>query len=157
MKLTTSSLLLTLLLIITAFSTLSFSTRPGSEGPFYDELKNSKNKGGSNNNNNNNGNGGGIGGFFGSVPGFGNIPGFGNGVIGGGYGSGYGGPNGGSSKGGIIRPTVVCKDKGPCYNKKLTCPAKCFTSYSRSGKGYGGGGGGGGCTMDCKKKCTAYC
>ncbi|KAG2240634.1 hypothetical protein Bca52824_090598 [Brassica carinata] len=30
-------------------------------------------------------------------------------------------------------------------------------SFSRSGKGYGGGGGGGGCTMDCKKKCIAYC
>ncbi|KVH89590.1 glycine-rich protein 5-like [Cynara cardunculus var. scolymus] len=104
----------------------------------------------------------GSGGFFGpgSGPGF-NIPGFGNnwpgnGGVGGGYGSGYGGPKGGHSKSGVIRPTVVCKDKGPCYKKKLTCPAKCFTSYSRSGKGYGGGGGGGGCTMDCKK-CVAYC
>nr|POE76418.1 hypothetical protein CFP56_19865 [Quercus suber] len=96
-----------------------------------------------------------MGGFFSPGGGF-NIPGFGNGV-GGGYGGGFGGPNGGYSKGGIIRPTVVCKDKGPCYNKKLTCPAKCFTSYSNSGKGYGGGGGGGGCTMDCKNKCIAYC
>ncbi|KAK9267514.1 hypothetical protein L1049_009942 [Liquidambar formosana] len=70
---------------------------------------------------------------------------------------GYGGPGGGYAKGGVIRPTVVCKDKGPCYKKKVTCPAKCFTSYSGSGKNYGGGGGGGGCTIDCKKKCTAYC
>lgn len=96
------------------------------------------------------------GGFFGPGGGF-NIPGFGNGIIGGGYGGGYGGPNGGYSRGGIIRPTVVCREIGPCYKKKLRCPAKCFRSYSRSGKGYGSGGGGGGCTMDCKKKCVAYC
>ncbi|KAL7593268.1 glycine-rich RNA-binding protein 1 [Lactuca sativa] len=101
------------------------------------------------------------GGFFGpgTGPGF-NIPGMGNNWpgngVGGGYGSGYGGPKGGHSKSGVVSPTVVCKDKGPCYKKKLTCPAKCFTAYSRSGKGYGGGGGGGGCTMDCKK-CVAYC
>ncbi|KAK2969863.1 hypothetical protein RJ640_030172 [Escallonia rubra] len=101
---------------------------------------------------------GGPGGYFGPGGGF-DIPGMGNGWgnMGGGYGSGYGGPTGGYSKGGIVRPTVVCTDKGPCYKKKLTCPAKCFTSYSRSGKGYGGGGGGGGCSMDCKKKCVAYC
>ncbi|KAL8192509.1 hypothetical protein R6Q57_027694 [Mikania cordata] len=99
-------------------------------------------------------------GFFGpgsgggfNIPKFGNWPGAG---VGGGYGAGYGGPKGGHSKSGVIRPTMVCKDKGPCYKKKLTCPAKCFTAYSRSGKGYGGGGGGGGCTMDCKK-CVAYC
>ncbi|KAK6917486.1 hypothetical protein RJ641_018237 [Dillenia turbinata] len=100
----------------------------------------------------------GPGGFL--PPGF-DIPGFGsgwrNGIIGGGYGSGYGGPSGGHSRNGIIRPTVECKEKGPCYKKKLTCPAKCFSSYSRSGKGYGAGGGGGGCTIDCKKKCIAYC
>ncbi|CDO99610.1 unnamed protein product [Coffea canephora] len=77
------------------------------------------------------------GGFFGPGGGF-NIPGFG-------------------TVGGIIRPTVVCKEKGPCYKKKLICPAKCFSSFSRSGKGYGAGGGGGGCTMDCKKNCVAYC
>ncbi|KAI4371070.1 hypothetical protein MLD38_019344 [Melastoma candidum] len=92
------------------------------------------------------------------IPGFEGQPwsGFG-GMGGGGYGFGFGGPSGGYSKGGVIRPTVVCKQKGPCYKKKLTCPAKCFTSYSRSGKGYGAGGGGGGCTMDCEKKCVAYC
>ncbi|KAF8409339.1 hypothetical protein HHK36_005414 [Tetracentron sinense] len=111
------------------------------------ESENSKGKGGS-------------GGFFGpgggfEIPGFGN--GWGNGIIDGGYGAGYGGPSGGYSKGGIIRPTVVCKEKGPCYQKQLTCPAKCFTSYSRSGKNYGAGGGGGGCTMDCNHKCIAHC
>ncbi|CAN0852818.1 hypothetical protein LINGRAHAP2_LOCUS5431 [Linum grandiflorum] len=96
--------------------------------------------------------------FFGPGTGFG-VPEFGKGwdMGGGGYGSGYGGPKGGHSKNGVYRPTVVCKEKGPCLNKKLRCPAKCFTSYSHSGKGYGGGGGGGGCTMDCKKKCVAYC
>ncbi|KAK7331881.1 hypothetical protein VNO80_28624 [Phaseolus coccineus] len=130
----------------------SFATRPASNP---DQLNHSKdnNKGGA-------AAAGGPGGFFGpgggfSIPGFGS--GFGNGIVGGGYGSGYGGPDGGSSKGGIIRPTVVCKDRGPCFQKKVTCPAKCFSSFSRSGKGYGGGGGGGGCTIDCKKKCIAYC
>ncbi|CAG7898036.1 unnamed protein product, partial [Brassica rapa] len=98
---------------------------------------------------------------FGGVPGFDGIPGFGNGFpgtgVGGGYGGGYGGPSGGFGKGGVVRPTVTCRVKGPCNGKKLRCPAKCFSSFSRSGKGYGGGGGGGGCTMDCKKKCIAYC
>ncbi|XP_059291026.1 glycine-rich cell wall structural protein-like [Lycium ferocissimum] len=97
------------------------------------------------------------GGGFGFVPGGGfNIPGFGPGGSGG-YGGGFGGPTGGHAKGGIIRPTVVCKDKGPCFGKKLKCPSKCFKSFSRAGKGYGYGGGSGGCTMDCKKKCVAYC
>ncbi|XP_073280829.1 uncharacterized protein [Primulina huaijiensis] len=98
----------------------------------------------------------GMGGFFGPGGGF-NIPRFPPGFGGGGFGGGYGGPKGGYAKGGVIRPTVVCKDKGPCYKKKLACPAKCFTSYSHAGKGYGGGGGGGGCTIDCKNKCVAYC
>ncbi|XP_010547257.1 PREDICTED: cold shock domain-containing protein 4 [Tarenaya hassleriana] len=104
----------------------------------------------------------GNGGYYGpgSEPGF-SIPGFGsgwgNGIIGGGYGGGYGGPKGGYGKGGVVRPKVVCKEKGPCFMKTLQCPAKCFKSFSRSGKGYGGGGGGGGCTIDCKSKCIAYC
>lgn len=91
----------------------------------------------------------------------GNIPPAYRGIIGGGgsggWGGGYGGPSGGSGTGGVVRPVVTCKVKGPCYGKKLRCPSKCFTSWSRSGKGYGGGGGGGGCSMDCKKKCTASC
>uniref|UniRef100_A0A0D9ZBI8 Uncharacterized protein n=1 Tax=Oryza glumipatula TaxID=40148 RepID=A0A0D9ZBI8_9ORYZ len=87
-----------------------------------------------------------------TIPGFGSIPG-----MGGGWGGGYGTPSGGYSRGGVVVPTVVCSEKGPCYRKKVTCPKKCFSSYSSSGKGYGGGGGGGGCTIDCKTKCTAYC
>ncbi|CAI9783829.1 unnamed protein product [Fraxinus pennsylvanica] len=68
------------------------------------------------------------------------------GVIGGGGGNGvgYGGPNGGYSKGGTIKPTVVCQEKGPCYKKMLGCPArtsKCFTWFSGSMKGSGYGGG----------------
>lgn len=106
-------------------------------------------------------NNGKVGGFLGPGGSFG-IPGFGkgwgyDGVIGGGYGAGYGSPTGGYSKGGVIRPVVVCKESGPCYHKKVICPAKCSTSYrgSRSGKHYGAGGGS--CTIDCKKKCTAFC
>ncbi|EEF40908.1 5'-3' exoribonuclease 2 [Ricinus communis] len=139
-----------LLAILLLSGSFSSATRPEPKPTKGKSTNNPKNKGGSGND------AGGMGGFFGPGSGFG-IPGYGNGIIGGGYGAGFGGPNGGYSKGGIIRPTVVCKEKGPCYKKKLTCPAKCFTSYSRSGKGYGGGGGGGGCTMDCKKKCIAYC
>ncbi|PIN19731.1 hypothetical protein CDL12_07579 [Handroanthus impetiginosus] len=132
----------TFLILLLSFFLVSaaIATRPEPDGS-------SRNKGGGNDDF-------GIGGFLPPV-GY-NIPGLGP-VIGGGYGSGYGGPNGGRSKSGTIRPTVVCKDKGPCYLKKLTCPAKCFSAYGRSGKGFGAGGGGGGCTIDCQKKCTAYC
>lgn len=144
------------ILFVTA--AVSLAARPGSDGSFSPELKHSKGKG---DKGGGNGNDGGMGGFFGPGGGF-NIPGLGKGWgggngVGGGYGVGVGGPNGGYAKGGVTRPTVVCNEKGPCYNKKLTCPAKCFTSYSHAGKGYGSGGGGGGCTMDCKKKCIAYC
>lgn len=130
--------------LLLSTTNLSLSARPDSSKP------KTKAKGG--------GNDGDPGGFFGPGGGFG-IPGLGSGWgnAGGGYGAGYGGPSGGYSKGGVIRPTVVCKEKGPCYKKKVTCPAKCFTSYSRSGKNFGGGGGGGGCTIDCKKNCVAYC
>lgn len=146
-----------LLLLLTTTTTFSFATRPADS--FTPELKAVKGKPTTDPNNKGVGSGTDPGnGFFGPGGGFG-VPGFENGWgnFGGGYGGGYGGPSGGYSKGGTIRPTVVCKEKGPCYMKKLTCPAKCFTSYSRSGKNYGAGGGGGGCTMDCKKKCTAYC
>lgn len=144
------SLLFTILLLTL---TLSYSRPSRPTGSNSDQLK--KNSKG---NNNKNDKGYGSGGYFGpgSQPGTGfGLPGFsGNdwGNMGGGYGGGYGG----FSKGGVVRPTVVCKEKGHCYMKKLTCPAKCFKSFSRSGKGYGGGGGGGGCTIDCKK-CVAYC
>uniref|UniRef100_A0A0E0KHD4 Glycine-rich protein n=1 Tax=Oryza punctata TaxID=4537 RepID=A0A0E0KHD4_ORYPU len=94
---------------------------------------------------------------FGSIPGMGGMGGFNVPGMGGGWGGGYGTPSGGYSRGGVVVPTVVCSERGPCYKKKVTCPKKCFSSYSSSGKGYGGGGGGGGCTIDCKTKCTAYC
>lgn len=97
------------------------------------------------------GGGGGFVGFFGPGNEFG-IPDFG-----GGYGGGFGGPSGGYAKGGVVTATVMCKEKGPCYGKKLRCPEKCFKAFSQAGKGYGYGGGGGGCTMDCTKKCVAYC
>ncbi|XP_020194812.1 uncharacterized protein [Aegilops tauschii subsp. strangulata] len=102
---------------------------------------------------------GGVGGGGGmpNIPGIGTIPGFTVPGMGGGWGGGYGGPDGGYSRGGVAASTTVCSEKGPCYKKKLTCPKKCFSSYSGSGKGYGGGGGGGGCTVDCKTKCVAYC
>ncbi|KAJ6893425.1 heterogeneous nuclear ribonucleoprotein A3 [Populus alba x Populus x berolinensis] len=144
MKTLTIFFLLALLLVSCSLST---ETRPDPKTSTKGKPINQNNKASGND-----------GGVFGSGSGFG-IPGFdyGWGNVGGGYGGGFGGPKGGSSKGGVIKPSVVCKEKGPCYKKKLTCPAKCFTSYSRSGKGYGGGGGGGGCTIDCKKKCVAYC
>ncbi|GAB4826893.1 hypothetical protein Ancab_033771 [Ancistrocladus abbreviatus] len=169
-----TNLLLPLILIITliALSSPSWATRdepkpdsgssnvnPNSSKPTKGQHQKSTGSGG--NTGGGGSSGGGVGGFFGpggrfSIPGFeGNWPG--SGIIGGGYGAGYGGPAGGRSRSGIVRPSMVCKEKGPCYMKKLTCPSKCFTSYSGSGKGYGSGGGGGGCTMDCKKKCLAYC
>ncbi|KAJ8434915.1 hypothetical protein Cgig2_003354 [Carnegiea gigantea] len=134
-KASTTTLLLLTLLLITELSTLSGAARPGPTPTGAD---------------------GGDGlPFFGPGGGFG-IPGFdtpwGQGITGGGYGYGYGSPEGGYARSGTIRPTVVCRDKGPCYMKKLTCPAKCFSSFSKSGKGYGAGGGGGGCTVDCKNK-----
>lgn len=156
----TNKLLLTLLLITITFSSLSTPTRPDQVGRNPNPTTPpaaaaaAKGRGGGGGRGDNGG-----GGFFG--PGFG-IPGFDNnnwgpGGVGGGYGYGIGGPSGGYSRGGTIVPSVVCQQRGPCFMKKLTCPAKCFSSFHRSGKGYGGGGGGGGCTMDCKKKCIAYC
>ncbi|KAM7262707.1 hypothetical protein ACFE04_000390 [Oxalis oulophora] len=152
---TKTTFLFTVLLIIATSSTTSLATRPDAS---------TKGKKGGNDASSGSGSGSGVitdpgmGGFYGGSggePGF-NIPGLGP-IVGGGYGGGYGGPSGGYGKGGIIRPTITCKEKGPCYGKKLTCPKKCFSSYHHSGKGGGGGGGGGGCSMDCKKKCVAYC
>ncbi|CAN8240888.1 unnamed protein product [Cochlearia groenlandica] len=133
-------LLLTILLI-TLTLTHSRPTRPDSDHT----KKHSKG-------NNNKGNGPSPGGYFapGTEPGTGfSLPGFSGkdwGNIGGGYGGGY-------SKESVVRQLLVCKEKNHCYMKKLTCPAKCFKYFSRSGKGYGGGG----CIIDCKKKCVAYC
>ncbi|KAJ6979006.1 heterogeneous nuclear ribonucleoprotein A3 [Populus alba x Populus x berolinensis] len=118
MKTVTIFFLLALLLVSCSLST---ETRPDPKTSTKGKPINQNNKASGND-----------GGVFGSGSGFG-IPGFdyGWGNVGGGYGGGFGGPKGGSSKGGVIKPSVVCKEKGPCYKKKLTCPAKCFTSYSR--------------------------
>ncbi|KAG6778690.1 hypothetical protein POTOM_015033 [Populus tomentosa] len=127
MKSFASFFLLALLLVACS---LSVATQPDPD-PDPDPKQSTKGKP-TNQNNRAGGNDGGMGGFFGPGPGFG-IPGFdkGWGNMGGGYGAGYGGPKGGYSKGGVVRPSVVCKERGPCYKKKLTCPAKCFTSHSR--------------------------
>ncbi|PHU26395.1 hypothetical protein BC332_04727 [Capsicum chinense] len=143
--------LLAVLFIITF--TCTFATRQVHIHPKNHVVEKTKKagNGGARNNGNNNGSGP-FGGIFGPGGGF-NIPGLGGGV----YGGGFGGPKGGFGKGGVITASVVCKEKGPCFGKKLKCPAKCYKSYSSAGKGFGFGGGSGGCTMDCKKKCVAYC
>ncbi|CAI9773209.1 unnamed protein product [Fraxinus pennsylvanica] len=100
------SIITFLLAFLIISPTLSFATQPEHTGPGSSKPKSNSNKKGS-------GKDGGMGEFFGPGGGF-NIPGFGSGWgngIGGGYGAGYGGPNGGYSKGGIIRSSVVCKEK----------------------------------------------
>lgn len=59
----------------------------------------------------------------------------------------------------LVPPSTVCTEPGPCHGKRLTCPARCFRSYSYTSEdgGGGGGGGGGGCSFDCTKRCEAYC
>ncbi|XP_039049324.1 uncharacterized protein LOC120190299 [Hibiscus syriacus] len=52
--------------------------------------------------------------------------------------------------------SIVCDEPGPCYKKKLTCPAKCYGSVNKSGSGFSASAGAGGCSMDCKT-CTATC
>ncbi|CAM0146956.1 unnamed protein product [Urochloa decumbens] len=96
------------------------------------------------------------GGFFGG----GGMPWFG----GGGPGAGAGGFFGGWGEGGlgyrrgaVVPPSVVCAEKGPCQGKRLTCPARCFRSYSYKSAHGGGGGGGGGCSFDCTSRCAATC
>lgn len=68
------------------------------------------------------------------------------------WGAGYGGAGGHE----MARPSTVCMEKGACYKKRLTCPEKCFKSFSFKDKHGGGGGGGGGCSFDCNK-CEATC
>eukprot|EP00252_Welwitschia_mirabilis_P017298 TRINITY_DN38347_c0_g1_i1.p1 TRINITY_DN38347_c0_g1~~TRINITY_DN38347_c0_g1_i1.p1 ORF type:complete len:155 (-),score=9.81 TRINITY_DN38347_c0_g1_i1:260-724(-) len=98
------------------------------------------------------------GGAGGGIPGFGNsggIPGVvGNvpGVAGNGW--PFAGPPPLDSG---FAPSFVCTDRGPCYNKRLTCPSRCFKYSGRVGSHGGGGGGGGGCSFDCKHSCRAFC
>ncbi|CAN4079010.1 unnamed protein product [Withania somnifera] len=142
----TTLTLLAILLLITIAST--FATRHVVEKTKQVEVRNNgtHNGGGPKTKKPGSGGSGSFGGFFGPGGGF-NIPGLGGGGV---YGGGFG-------KGGVVSASVVCKEKGPCLGKKLRCPAKCYQSFSSAGKGYGFGGGSGGCTMDCKKKCVAYC
>lgn len=153
-----------ILIILLLIASYSGSTRPGSTMPSPPPLDQHSNSKGNDKSKGdiiggwNHHFGGGAGDyddFFGPRGRF-TIPRFRNG-FGGGYGAGFGGPDGGYSKNGEIRQSLVCKEKGPCYGKNVTCPARCFTSFSRSGQNFGAGGGGGGCTVDCKKKCIASC
>ncbi|GJN10386.1 hypothetical protein PR202_ga28474 [Eleusine coracana subsp. coracana] len=101
-------------------------------------------------------------GFFGDgggAPGRGGFFGGGGGG-GGGGGAGFGGWGAGGTwyrRGAVVPPSTVCAERGPCHGKRLTCPARCFKSYSYRSKNGGGGGGGGGCSFDCTKRCVASC
>ena len=63
----------------------------------------------------------------------------------------------GYRRGAVVPPSMVCAEQGPCRGKRLTCPARCFRSFSYKGKNGGGGGGGGGCSFDCTTRCVATC
>ncbi|RLN33081.1 eggshell protein 2A-like [Panicum miliaceum] len=83
-------------------------------------------------------------------PGAGFFGGWGEGGVGVGVGVGY-------RRGAPVPPSMVCAEQGPCRGKRLTCPARCFRSFSYKGKNGGGGGGGGGCSFDCASRCVATC
>ncbi|CAL9237941.1 unnamed protein product [Arabidopsis halleri] len=147
---TTKLNLLFTILLLTLTLSQSRPSRPessSSTGSYSDQFK--KNSKG---NYNKNDKGYGSGGY----PGLTTEPATGFILPGSGPGGSYSELSGENNKGRVVRPTVVCKEKGHCYKKELTCPAKCFKSSSRNVKVYIGSGGGGGCTIDCKK-CVAYC
>ncbi|CAN6170786.1 unnamed protein product [Urochloa humidicola] len=77
----------------------------------------------------------------------------------GGFFGGWGEGGLGYRRGAVVPPSVVCTEQGPCHGKRLTCPARCFRSYSYKSAhgGGGGGGGGGGCSFDCTTRCAATC
>ncbi|CAN6202923.1 unnamed protein product [Urochloa humidicola] len=104
------------------------------------------------------------GGFFGGgggMPWFGPGGGGGGAVPGGaaagGFFGGWGEGGLGYQRGAVVPPSVVCAEEGPCHGKRLTCPARCFRSYSYKSAHGGGGGGGGGCSFDCTTRCAATC
>ncbi|XP_062190126.1 uncharacterized protein LOC133893170 [Phragmites australis] len=74
-----------------------------------------------------------------------------------GFFGGWGAGVPGYRRGAVVPPSTVCAEQGPCHGKRLTCPAKCFKSFSYGGKHGGGGGGGGGCSFDCSRRCVASC
>ncbi|RCV09371.1 hypothetical protein SEVIR_2G026900v4 [Setaria viridis] len=100
--------------------------------------------------------GGNPGGFFGA-----GMPWFGGGGAGGpgagGFFGGWGEGGRGYRRGAVVPPSMVCAEQGPCRGKRLTCPARCFRSFSYKGAHGGGGGGGGGCSFDCTTRCVATC
>lgn len=110
-----------------------------------------------NNNNNENRNPGGGGGdpgaFFAGMPRFsgGGVPGSGR------FFGGWGEGGLGYRRGVVVPPSTVCPQDGPCRGKRLTCPPRCFRTFSYGGKNGGGGGGGGGCSFDCTERCAATC
>ncbi|KAJ1287596.1 hypothetical protein BS78_02G021900 [Paspalum vaginatum] len=96
--------------------------------------------------------------FFAGMPFFGGrgAPGGAGGFFGGaGWGEGGGGL--GYRRGAVVPPSTVCPRDGPCRGKRLTCPARCFRTFSYRDKNGGGGGGGGGCSFDCTSRCAATC
>ncbi|RLM87345.1 eggshell protein 2A-like [Panicum miliaceum] len=88
----------------------------------------------------------------GGIPWFGGGPGPGAGFFG-----GWGEGGLGYRRGAVVPPSMVCAEQGPCRGKRLTCPVRCFRSFSYKGKNGGGGGGGGGCSFDCTSRCVATC
>ena len=93
------------------------------------------------------------GGGGGGIPWFGGGPG----QPGAGFFGGWGEGGLGYRRGAVVPPSTVCAEQGPCRGKRLTCPARCFRSFSYKGKNGGGGGGGGGCSFDCTTRCVATC
>ncbi|KAI3900445.1 hypothetical protein MKW92_040579 [Papaver armeniacum] len=150
-----------LFITATTVTTTTASANQEANPAFMEDVKNPRIQKRNNKFHQEKSNGGGQGVSFGTAGDF-EIPGFGrgwgsDGVIGSGYGAGYGSPTGGYSKGGVIRPIVVCKQRGPCFHKKVICPAKCSTSYSHSGKHHGADAGSGRCTINCQLKCISFC
>ena len=105
-----------------------------------------------NNNNENHNSGGGSdpGAFFAGMPRFsgGGVPG------GGGFFGGWGEGGLGYRRGAVVPPSTVCPQDGPCHGKRLTCPPRCFRTFSYGDKNVGGGGG---CSFDCTERCAATC
>ncbi|WVZ61726.1 hypothetical protein U9M48_011555 [Paspalum notatum var. saurae] len=95
--------------------------------------------------------------FFAGMPFFGGAGPGGAAPGGGFFGGGWGEGGLGYRRGAVVPPSTVCAQDGPCRGKRLTCPARCFRTFSYRGKNGGGGGGGGGCSFDCTSRCAATC
>ncbi|ESQ50545.1 hypothetical protein EUTSA_v10022963mg [Eutrema salsugineum] len=75
----------------------------------------------------------------------------------GGFGGMFHGFPGFHGNGDLMNPTHTCTVQGPCYGKKLTCPAECYKSTNVEKEGYKSTSKSGGCSMDCTEKCIAHC